>query len=119
MCCKLAFFILAVGLLGCQMESYEGFRKQGRVRTKALIAELKMIRTKDQLVEYEDDLHREFISLRNLVDQVVQYQSTHLSKQPLPLESIDSELSNDLRLEILRIFRLEGGQEIVSKWISI
>ena len=104
----MCFFLL----LGCQGPSYEDFRAKGRSKTRSLIADLKTVRTKDQLIEKKDKLGRHFKELAELARQVEGYQKKSEEKIP-PLGTEDLELSDRLRTEILRIYRLEGGKEII------
>lgn len=109
------FFLLFLLLIGCQPDSYEAFREQGRAKTRSLIAELKKIRTKDQLVAHESELRAAFGEMRELIDQVGQFRAHHPDLGPPPLTGEDKELSDQLRLEMLRIFRLDGGREILDR----
>lgn len=106
------FFAL---LLGCQASSYDDFREKGRAKTRSLISELRSIRTKDQLFEHQNELMHSFNALALLLERVQEYQKLHPKDAPAPLTEIDRELSDQLRVEILRIQRLDGGREILNK----
>lgn len=103
---------LALLLIGCQSSSYEDFREKGQSKTRSLIADLKSIRTKDQLIERRDKLERHFMELEELMRQVAHYRQKSEEKIA-PYSAADSELSDRLRMEILRIYRMEGGKETI------
>ena len=106
--------IVAISLLGaCQSSSYSKFKEKGQSKCKSLIDELKMIRTKDQLVEKRHFLQRHFDDLAELNDQAKSY-AVHHPSEPVPLLDPESkELSDQLKAELLRVYRLDGGVEII------
>lgn len=105
---------VAISLLGaCQNSSYAKFKEKGQSKSKSLVDELKMIRTKDQLVERRHFLRRYFDDLADLNDQAKAYALNHPS-EPVPLLDPESkELSDQLKSELLRVYRLDGGVEII------
>ncbi len=113
---KHAFLIFLCLLLGCQEASQDVLRAEGRAKAKNLIAELKKVRTKDQLVEREQVLRVKFEAYRELLERAESYVRAHPDSAPPPLEQEDHELSDSLRLELMRIMRLEGGREIVESF---
>ena len=102
-------------LMGCQNASYEDFRAKGRAKTRSLLSELKAVRTRDQLIEHEARLQEAFTQLIILAEQVQKFQEQHPLQMLLPMTDQDHELSDQLRLEILRIQRLDGGRDVLNK----
>lgn len=98
-------------LSGCREDSSQALREQGRAKTRSLIAELKKIRSKDQLVAEEPKLHDYFAQFLLLVDEADELEPSQIP----PLEPVDHELSDALRLELLRIVRIDGGKEVLIK----
>jgi hypothetical protein len=109
------YFIIVASLCSCQPQSYEDFREKGRSKTRSLIAELKHVRTKDQLIVHEPKIQKGFANLAELMEEARHFRSSHPDLEPPPLTGEDKELSDQLRLEILRVSRLEGGREILSQ----
>lgn len=105
--------LILILLLGCQNPSYESFRENGKSKTRSLIAELKSIRSKDQLIEKKDKVIYHFKELASLAHSAQEYDNESIEDKLPPLTSLDLELSDLLRIEILRIYRLEGGKEII------
>jgi len=111
----LALIIIGSILGACQNSSYSKFKEKGQSKSRSLIDELKMVRTKDQLVERRHSLRRYFDDLADLNDQAKSYALNHPS-EPLPLMDLESkELSDLLRQELLRVYRLDGGREIIDE----
>lgn len=108
--------IVAISLLGaCQNSSYSRIKEKGQSKSKSLVDELKMIRTKDQLVERRHFLRRYFDDLADLNDQAKSYALNHPSES-VPLLDLESkELSDQLKAELLRVYRLDGGVEIIDE----
>lgn len=109
-----AFFVLVSLLSACQSGSYDGFKEKGKSETRLLIRTLKMIKTKDQLVENQQEIKRHFKNLGELHKNVQLYASLHPQEELPALNSQDHALSEELRAEILRVYRLDGGREIIN-----
>lgn len=110
------FLLFSYLLISCHNSSYDVFRQKGRVKIKELITDLKSIKTKDQLVEYEKKLIKSFNELDELVLEVKEYQKNNPALETPSLEDLDYELSFALKNEIQRIQRLEGGKEILNQF---
>lgn len=112
---KVMQLVLLLTCTACQISSYEDFREKGRSKTRSLLVELKKIRTKDQLIQREKNIQLAFSEIASLLSQLEEFQKTHPAIEPSPLSHLDKELSDQLRIEILRICRLEGGEEILRR----
>ncbi|MFV0340281.1 MAG: hypothetical protein ACK5MA_06610 [Parachlamydiaceae bacterium] len=99
------FFLL---LASCREDSSHALREAGRAKTRSLIAELKKIRSKDQLVAEEAKMKECFSEFLLLVEE-----ADALEQVPLPLDPVDHELSDALRVEMLRIARIDGGKDVL------
>ena len=110
---KQILFILIILFVSCQGNNQEALREEGRAKTRALISELKKIKTRDQLIELEGRIYHTMDGLKQLCDAADEYLKKHEDDSPLAFAPIDHELSDALRLELLRISRLDGGREIL------
>lgn len=99
---------------GCREDSSQALREQGRAKTRSLIAELKKIRSKDQLVAEEPKLQDYFAEFLQLIEEADELEPSQIP----PLEPVDHELSDALRLELLRIVRIDGGKDVLLKSIK-
>jgi hypothetical protein len=102
-------FILILLLVGCREDSTQALREAGRAKTRSLIVELKKIRSKDQLVAEEAKLKECFSEFLALVEEADALDE-HVA---LPLEPVDHDLSDALRVELLRIVRIDGGKDVL------
>ena len=76
---------------------------------------LKEVRTRDQLLHDEIDIQKAFAEIHFLLGQIKEYQQLNPDSEPPPLTFEDKELSEQLRLEILRVCRLDGGKEVIDR----
>lgn len=107
------FFLELTLLVACQGDSYASLREEGRGKIRALIVELEHIRTQDQLVVRKERLKEAFDQLAFVLEQVDHYALGH-PQEPVPLVEVrDQEQSERLRLELLRLTRIEGGEEVL------
>lgn len=108
-----AFFMIGMILGGCESSTYEEFKEQGKKETRELIRELRMVRTKDQLIQRKKILEHHLKEIGALAEKVEIHQLSHPEEETPLLEPEDHALSEALRLEILRVYRLEGGKEVI------
>ncbi len=110
----LRLFLLLV-LSACGSHSLEDFREEGESITRSLIKELQTIRTRDDLVQIAPRLQKLF---DRLVDTIVTARE-FLDKYPkLEIEEFSQknhDLSDQLRIELNRIYCIEGGRELIEK----
>jgi hypothetical protein len=108
------FFLIVLALSSCGRNSLEDFRSEGEEITRSLIQEFRKIRTRSQLLNASPKLKRLF---NDLVDVMIaahefRHKQANLDKN---FVSYNSELSNQLRLELNRIYKIEGGRQIIEK----
>ncbi|KAF3363215.1 hypothetical protein PHSC3_000231 [Chlamydiales bacterium STE3] len=115
---KLFFYLLMLLLSSCGPSSLEDYKDLGRRKTQKLLEELQKIQNRDQLLDAEKELLTHYEEIAELMQAVAKFHKQH-PKDPLPpLTFQDHELSDKLRLEILRISRFDGGREIIDKICS-
>lgn len=112
------FLLILLLTIGCQQASYESFRAEGRASTRELIAELRKIRTRDQLIAAEPRIKTRLKRIQELVDKVEIYRTENPDSMIPELDTVDHELSDTLKLELTRVMRLEGGQEVLKSVIN-
>jgi hypothetical protein len=106
------FLCLLVLLGGCAPDSLEDFRHEGEALLRALTEELQHVQTREELLEAAPKLRSHFAQLADLMIQARQYQQKH-PEEDLP--EGDAACSAALYAELVRIYRIEGGREIVEK----
>lgn len=107
-------FFLALLLIACEPRSLDEFNEEGHGIIQSLIVELQGIQTRDDLLQREPRLKGLFEELAEVMMNARLFQEkSHLDPRPLSPE--DHELSDQLRIELNRVYRLEGASELVEK----
>lgn len=108
---SVAFFLF----FGCSSQSLEDFRDEGEGVARALTAELKKIRTRDDLLTHAPKLEQLFDSLVDIIIEAKKYKEMNPDMEiSIPYKK-DQSASDQLRVELNRVLHLEGGQEIIEK----
>lgn len=84
----------------------------GQKKARELLAELKKLKSRDQLMDASERLERcyeEIADLMLLVKMNVKQQ------KGVEFTDQDQQLNEKIRLELLRIYRIDGGREILEK----
>jgi hypothetical protein len=110
------FFALTLLCQSCLTHSIEDYREDGEGIVRALIHELQQIHSRDELVSASTKIKRLFLDLVNVIIAAQEYREHHPSSE-FPELSKENHLSSDqLRSELNRIYRLEGGRELIEKY---
>lgn len=99
-------------LCGCSPSSTEDFRKEGEAQVKKLTYELRKINSREDLTKAVPLLKKKFNELIDLMIQARQFQEMHNDND---LPATDQLASEMLCEELKRIYRLEGGREVIEK----
>lgn len=107
-------FILILAFTGCARRSLDDFKDEGESVTRSLIQELSKIRNRRQLLTASPKLQRLFNQLTDVMIAAQEF------RQKFPDANKDiifsnNELSDQLRLELNRIYKIEGGRQIIEK----
>ncbi|MBS0615863.1 MAG: hypothetical protein JSR58_04850 [Verrucomicrobia bacterium] len=103
---RFLFFLLLL-CASCSPESSDDFRHEGEAIARALVDEL-------QEVENRQDLLKASPKLKKLFEQLVDLMIAARNAQMEP--QLDStEMSQVLQAELKRIYRMEGGREVIEK----
>lgn len=108
------FMILAMLLIAtsCGPRSLDDFEEEGEGIIRSLIKELQAIHSREQLLAASDKLQRHFDHLGSVMIAAQEFKNTH---PELGRGTSKQELSDQLRIELNRIYRLEGGRQIIEK----
>lgn len=112
---KIFLLCLSLALSGCGPRSLEDFREEGEKSTRTLIKELQVIQTREELLQKTAILQRLFDALVTDMIAARDFKEKQGEMEPLELTSKNHELSDQLRQELNRIYRLEGGQAVIEK----
>ena len=113
---RIIFFLNAILLTLCLSctKSLEDFKEEGEGLTRSLIQELQEIRTRKDLQLSYGRLQILFTRLSDLMITAQEFQEKH-HLSSLELSKENHELSELLRIELNRIFLLDGGKELIEK----
>lgn len=111
----LIIFLSSFLLCSCGTRSLEDFREEGEAITLALIQELSVIHTRDQLVRSSPKLKGLFADLVDVIIDAQKYRERHPSLEVPELSPHNHLVSNQLRSEMNRIYRLPGARPLLEK----
>jgi hypothetical protein len=116
--CKFKKFFLFLCLLmttaGCGPRSLDDFQEEGEGVIRSLIQELKAIHTRDELIAAQGRLQRQFDRLVSIMIAAEEFSLSH-AEQGKGEVPANHDLSDQLRVELNRLYRLEGGRQIIEK----
>lgn len=114
-----SFFLLILftlfSFLSCNIHSLEDFREEGESITRLLIRELNSINNRQDLIIASPKLRLMFQELVKVMISARQYREKHPELDIPELSATNLLLSEELRIELNRIYHLEGGREIIEK----
>jgi hypothetical protein len=110
-----SILVILFFLTACGPNSLEDFRAEGEGITRSLIKEFNKIHTRDELLAATPKIKRLFQDLVDVIIHAQEFKDRHPQAESLPLNLENHLLSEQLREELNRIYRIEGGQGIVEK----
>lgn len=111
----LFFLFLIFNLSGCGSRSLEDFQEEGEGVVRSLIQEFKSIHTRQDLIRSSMVLQKLFDRLVTVMIAAEEFSLSKCEKgDEFDLE-INYELNDQLRIELSRLYRLEGGRQIIEK----
>lgn len=111
-CLGIVFILVMV--TGCGPRSLDDFQEEGEGVMRSLIQELQGIHTREQLLAASGRLQRHFDRLVNIVIAAEEFSLVHPEEKG-EVGRHNHELSDQLRIELNRLYRLEGGRQIIEK----
>lgn len=105
-------FLISLLLLGsCAPSSLTDFQKEGEALSKQIAQDLREIDSREELIRAVPLLKKRLNALVDLMIAARKFQSEH-PEECLP-ETEEYVASEDLLKELKRIYRIEGGREII------
>ncbi|MCE2982690.1 MAG: hypothetical protein LW832_03890 [Parachlamydia sp.] len=105
-------FILIAIIFVINLKTMNDFKEEGRSITRTLITHLQKIQTRDRLLVSAKSLQGLFEQLGNVMVSAEAYNRRH-PNQEIVFTQLDHELSDALRMELERVYRIEGGREVI------
>lgn len=106
----------ALLLTGCGSSSLDDFQEEGEGVTRSLVQELQSIHTREDLLNSSASLQGLFDKLVDVMIAAQQYRDKHPQLDQNVVSKPNRELSDQLRIELNRLFQIEGGREIIEKY---
>ncbi|MBS0619871.1 MAG: hypothetical protein JSS61_00215 [Verrucomicrobia bacterium] len=104
-------FLALLLLAGCAPSSMEEYRAEGESRCRLLVRDLEGIENRQQLLLSEATLKKHFDALIDLMIEAKKFHLAHPDDTSSEMSAAEEVLQEELR----RIYRLEGGREIVER----
>ncbi|MCX6990298.1 MAG: hypothetical protein NTX49_04450 [Chlamydiae bacterium] len=102
-------------LVGCSPGSLSDYRHEGESACRDIIGDLQSIETREDVARLEPVLKRKFEKLVSVIIEARQFQIKYPEEAlALPVE-LESDVSDLLKDELQRVYRIEGGKEIVER----
>ncbi|MBA3816096.1 MAG: hypothetical protein H0X29_06185 [Parachlamydiaceae bacterium] len=116
-CIHFSIFLLisAFLLFSCSQRTLEDFRDEGEGVVRALTAELKKIRSRDDLLTHAPNLKKYFELLADIIIEASKYKETHPESELISPNKKEQSASDQLRIELNRVLHLDGGPEVIEK----
>lgn len=108
-------FLILIFVCSCSPHSVDEFAEEGEGVIRSLIQELKCIHTREQLLAASGKLQKQFDRLVTVMIAAEEFCDSHPDQGSGEYLRYNHELSDQLRMELNRLFRLEGGREIIEK----
>lgn len=100
---------------GCGPHSLEDFQEEGEGIMRSLLQELKAIHTREELLATQGRLQRQFDRLVFIMISAEEFSFSHPEQGKEEAIRFNHDLSDQLRVELNRLYRLEGGRQIIEK----
>lgn len=114
----LFFFLILMLNASCGSSQPDQFRDQGSEIIRALLHDLKKVRTREELMDKEASISKNMDKLKKLVFEADKYLKSHPETE-VPLFSRQNQtLSDDLQTELNRLLRIEGCRELINELLT-
>ena len=106
-------FVVFLLLLTACSRGPEEIREEGQSVMRGLVKEFKGVKSRDELMEKEERIKVLFDKFVKVLVEAKIYLEKH--DEALEFKWKDHELSDELKAEINRLYRIEGCKEIIEK----
>jgi len=108
------FFMLLIAT-SCGLRSLDDFEEEGEGVMRSLLQELRAIHSREQLLAASKRLERQFERLVTLMIAAQEFALAHPAIEPGEFLQFNHDLNDQLRVELNRLYRLEGGRALIEK----
>lgn len=106
--------LILIVCVGCAGRSLEDCRQDGQSICRSILLELEAIETREELLDAKPRLARHFLHLVDvMIDAGELAEQEKLAAQPLSTD--DRAMSDRLQRQLMRIYDMAGGREIIAE----
>ena len=103
--------ITILQLNSCSPSTPEDYKQEAQASTKKLLKTLKKISTKEEILQHKESIKKEINSLVDLMIEAREAQRF----STFEVSSSSNTTSSLLRSELIRLYQIEGAQEVIEK----
>jgi hypothetical protein len=107
--------LILIFCTGCGSRTFEDLQEEGKGVIRSIIQELQLVKTREELLASSGMLQGQFDRLATIMIKAEELGDAHPEWDKGELSAVDHELSDRLRIELNRIYRIEGGRQIIEK----
>lgn len=111
----LTIFFIFFAAISCSPHSLDDFEEEGKGVIRSLIQELKAIHNREQLLASTNRLQQQFDRLAILMIAAKEFSFAHPELDKGEFFRNNHDLSDQLRVELNRLYRIEGGRQMIEK----
>lgn len=100
--------------VSCSTRDTVHFQEKSRHKKEELISELQAIDSLEDIIQRADRFKTLYLELTHLSIEIQKYQKKHSTEWELEAE--DVALSDELRFEFMRIYKILGAKELMEKY---
>ena len=112
--CFLLFAFFFFSFSSCASNASEHFQEKSRNKTMELIRELQGVECLDDIIQRSSRFKTLYLDLVDVCVEVQKYQKKQ--ETSWELEAEDFTLSDELRFEFVRIYKILGAKELMEKY---
>jgi len=108
--------LVLIFVTSCGPRSLDDYRREGRESVRALTSELRCVQTRQDLIKAGPNIKAKYNRMVDLMIAAREFYEAHSEAAIPELTEEDQEYSQELRLELDRIFRIEGADKLIAKY---
>jgi DNA gyrase/topoisomerase IV subunit A len=110
---KRLIFLPFIFLCGCSPSSMEEYQREGEALCRSFTQDLQKIENREDLLKALPKIKQHYEEIADLIIEAQNFKKEHSGEAIDPWNSSDMLASETLMLELKRIYRMEGGKELM------
>jgi len=113
---RLWLILLLIGLTSCGPRNLNDYRSEGREAVRALTNELRQVQNRQDLIHAGPAIKARYSRMVELMIAAREFYEANAQSSIPELTEEDREYSQELRLELDRVLRIEGADKLIAKY---